>query len=68
MKLFKYVNEARKNEDPSKPKPNKNSLWIVKPSFLNRGQGIEVISTLKQLENILSEDSQQISIRMYQPE
>lgn len=27
-----------------------------------------MVATLKQLENILSEDSQQISIRMYQPE
>ena len=49
VKLFRYVNEGKRNEDSPKIKSNKNTLWIVKPSFLNRGQGIEVISTLKQL-------------------
>ena len=43
-------------------------MWIVKPTSLNRGKGIQIITSLKQLEKIFSEDNYQISIRMYQPE
>ena len=43
-------------------------MWIVKPTSLNRGKGIQVVTNLKQLEKIFSEDAHQISIRMYQPE
>ena len=71
-KVFKQLNEEHRQSYPEssgeKIRSNTENLWIVKPSFMNRGQGIEIISNLKQLEKILGEDSQQISIRMYQPE
>lgn len=30
-------------------------LWILKPTFLNRGRGIHVFNTMIQLEKIISD-------------
>jgi hypothetical protein len=40
-------------------------LWILKPTTLNRGRGIHVFSTLKQLSKLLSESAFEISVKMY---
>ena len=52
-RVFKRIMEIKKEEETRKVSkaddPKAENLWIVKPAFLNRGQGIEVISTIKQL-------------------
>jgi hypothetical protein len=41
---------------PSFLSPERNSyVWLLKPVSLNRGRGIEVFSTLEQLEKYLNE-------------
>ena len=41
------------------------TLWIFKPTSLNRGRGIHLFSSLKQLSRLLSENSFEISIKVY---
>lgn len=33
---------------------DKNYLWMLKPTFMNRGRGIHVFSDLQQLENLMN--------------
>lgn len=41
---------------PSFMSEDKNSyVWLLKPASLNRGRGIEVFSSLEQLEKYLNE-------------
>ena len=40
-------------------------LWILKPTTMNRGRGIHIFSTLKQLSKLVSESAFEISVKMY---
>ena len=53
-RILKMLYEETKEPINPQERVNINSmmtdnLWIVKPAFLNRGQGIEIINNLKQL-------------------
>jgi len=59
---FSSVNEKRILHKPAMPdifvsrRANSSYLWILKPTFLNRGRGIQVFSDLQTLEKIISEN------------
>lgn len=45
---------------------NENSyVWLLKPTNLNRGRGIEIFSTLEQLERLLNEYYEGVQEKIY---
>lgn len=44
-------------EDKPDSTDNEDKIWILKPTSLNRGRGIHLFSSLKQLARLLSESS-----------
>lgn len=59
---FSSINDKRVLHKPVMPdifvnrRSNSSYLWILKPTFLNRGRGIQVFSDLYTLEKIISDN------------